>query len=98
MKITFNLKLKTETKTINHQNKYLEVQNQNHIVLVLIELAAAFETVAHNILISWLNVLVGISGTELKCFRYYLAERAFSLNLLSSDFSAACWTCGLPGD
>lgn len=42
-----------------------------YVILVLLDLTAAFDTVVHEILISWMEQWVGIKGTTLEWFRSY---------------------------
>lgn len=66
------------------------------VIIVLLDLTAAFDTVDHNILISRLEQLVGIRSTALQWFRSYLAERTFSVKLGEFVSSAASLQCGVP--
>lgn len=47
------------------------------IVLVLVDLLSAFETVDHKIVLLWLQNAVGISGIVFEWFSYSLSNRAF---------------------
>uniref|UniRef100_A0A3Q3BY54 Reverse transcriptase domain-containing protein n=1 Tax=Haplochromis burtoni TaxID=8153 RepID=A0A3Q3BY54_HAPBU len=72
----------------------LACDSGNHVVLVLLDLTAAFDTVDHNILISRLSDVVGIGGTALNWFKSSLSDRTFSVSLLGS--SSAPLSCGVP--
>lgn len=74
----------------------LACDSGNHIVLVLLHLTAAFDTVDYNSLLSRLNDLVGIGGTALNSFRSHLANRTFSTILLGSELSSASLSLGVP--
>ena len=74
----------------------LVVDSGSPVILVLLDLTAAFDTVDHRILLSRLEHQVGIKGTALKFFQSYLADRSFSV-LLGDFFSpVAPLTCGVP--
>uniref|UniRef100_A0A669CPU2 Reverse transcriptase domain-containing protein n=1 Tax=Oreochromis niloticus TaxID=8128 RepID=A0A669CPU2_ORENI len=74
----------------------LSCDSGNHVVLVLLDLTAAFDTVDHNILLSRLHHLAGIRGTALKWFRSYLCDRTFSVNFLGYESSSATFQSGVP--
>uniref|UniRef100_A0A669DR24 Reverse transcriptase domain-containing protein n=1 Tax=Oreochromis niloticus TaxID=8128 RepID=A0A669DR24_ORENI len=74
----------------------LTCDSGNHVVLVLLDLTAAFDTVDHNILLSRLHHLAGIRGTALKWFRSYLCDRTFSVNFLGYESSSATFQSGVP--
>uniref|UniRef100_A0A3B3Y8S9 Reverse transcriptase domain-containing protein n=1 Tax=Poecilia mexicana TaxID=48701 RepID=A0A3B3Y8S9_9TELE len=74
----------------------LACDSGNHVVLILLDLTAAFDTVDHDILISRLHHVVGIGGTVLKWFRSYLEERTISVKISDSESSAASMPYGVP--
>jgi len=51
------------------------------IILLLLDLTAAFDTVDHEILIARLEQWVGIRGKALEWFRSYLTGRTFCVSL-----------------
>lgn len=59
------------------------------MILVLLDLTAAFDTVDHNILVSQLQHLVGICGSALDWFRSYLAGKTMCVSLGGSDSHSA---------
>ena len=59
----------------------LAADSGSPMILVLLDLTAAFDTVVHRILLARLDHHVGIKGTALEFFRSYLADRSFSVQL-----------------
>lgn len=51
------------------------------VILVLLDLTLAFDTVDHKMLLSRLECYVGIQGTVINWFKSYLTNRHFSVGL-----------------
>ena len=63
----------TETALIRVQNDILQAVDQNQVVLlVLLDLSAAFDTVDHQKLLSVLSMRLGIQGRALQWFSIYI--------------------------
>ena len=65
-------------------------------MLVLLDLSAAFDTIDHQIILSRLELCVGIKGNVLKWFQSYLSERTFSVHLGQYSSAAAPLAYGVP--
>ncbi len=66
----------TETALLRVQNDTLmELDKGKVVMLVLLDLSAAFDTIDHEILLKRLSIRCGINGTALKWFQSYLKER-----------------------
>ena len=63
---------------------------------MLLDLTAAFDTVDHQIILSRLELCVGITGNVLKWFKSYLSKRTFSVQLGQYSSAAAPLVCGVP--
>ncbi len=66
------------------------------MVLILLDLSAAFDTVDHSLLLSRLEYWVGLKANVLKWFQSYLSDRKFLVKLGNFTSSPAPLTCGLP--
>ena len=64
-------------------------------ILVLLDLSAAFDTVAHRIMMERLRQ-GGVSGSALTWFSSYLSDRNCSVSLGPYTSDTAALTCGVP--
>ncbi len=72
------------------------VDSGSCVVLLLLDLTAAFDTVDHDILIARLKNHVGVQGLALKWFSSYLKDRTFSVSLGDYSSPTAPLVCGVP--
>ena len=71
----------TETSLLRVQNDILQSLDKNQsVILVLLDLSAAFDTTGHEILLSRLAERFGISGNVLAWFKSYLSSRSQFVN------------------
>ncbi len=66
------------------------------VVLVLLDLSAAFDTVDHEVLLAQLEQVVGIRGTALSWFHSYFKNRSFSINIGLHYSGAVPLICRVP--
>ncbi len=93
----FRVQHSTETALLKVLNDiYLSVHSGDFVVLLLLDLSAAFDTIYHSILISRLECCIGLQGNVLKWFTAYLTNRSFSVNIANFTSSTAPLTCGVP--
>ena len=65
-----------ETALLRVQNDILcEIDNQNCVILLLLDMSAAFDTVDHKLLLERMEKCYGVKGNALKWFRSYLQDR-----------------------
>jgi hypothetical protein len=69
---------------------------KNKVVLLLLDLSAAFDTVHHNLLLSKLKRHYGISCVVLTWFQSYLAERTFSVKINQARSNRCYLRIGVP--
>lgn len=79
-----------------HNDIALSVDVKCPVVLVLLDLTVAFDTVDQSVLRSRLKNFVGIHGTALKWFASYLYYRTFSVVIRDKSCSRAPLSCGVP--
>ena len=66
----------TETALLRVHNDIMRALNDKmDIVLIMLDLSAAFDTIDHDILLNRLQSRFGITGTVLSWFRSYLSDR-----------------------
>ncbi len=71
----------TETALLRVQNDILmETDKGNVVLLVLLDLSAAFDIIDHEILLNRLYTRCGIRGTTLKWFRSYITDISSNCN------------------
>ncbi len=79
----------TETALLHVQNNILRaVDDGCAVVLVLLDLNAAFDTVDHTVLISRLSIKCGIKGKALAWFESYLLDRTQCIGIPSVKSSS----------
>jgi hypothetical protein len=66
------------------------------VLLVMLDLTAAFDTIDHNTLIHRFNTLLGISGRPLDWFQSYLSNRSSSVTIEGKYSDNVSLDCGLP--
>ena len=87
----------TETLLLKVQNDILMKIDQGEVVmLVLLDLSAAFDTIDHNILLNRLEKRYGITGIALKWFRSYLIDRKFSITIDGITYPLYTLMFGVP--
>ncbi|XP_043935110.1 uncharacterized protein LOC122808205 [Protopterus annectens] len=87
----------TETALLKVLNDiFLATDGGKSVLLVLLDLTAAFDTGDHEVLLHRLEHYVGITGSALNWFRSYLSDRIVCVQMggFSSDFSHLPW--GVP--
>jgi hypothetical protein len=87
----------TETALLRVYNDLLnEVDRQRGIILVLLDLSAAFDTIDHKILLSRLHTQIGLSGTALSWFESYLSDRVQSVFINGKKSQPSSLKYGVP--
>ena len=87
----------TETALLKIKNDLLlNINNRNVMLLVLLDLSAAFDTVDHVILLQRLRHRLGISGRALDWFDSYLSGRSQRISINGTLSDKFLLECGVP--
>ena len=79
-----------------HNDILLMMDTRSNVVLLLLDLSAAFDTISHNLLIRKLENMYGISGVVIKWLKSYLADRSFKVVVKQSSSSMCKLEIGVP--
>ena len=87
----------TETALLKVLNDSLvSINSGNLVLLVLLDLSAAFDTINHTLLLQRLTSIAGIKDTALQWFASYLSGRSQTVLVGSSFSESSELTCGVP--
>ena len=85
-----------ETALVCVQNNILCVMdNQNIVIMLLLDLSAAFETVDHNVMLHRPSHDVGVGQTALNWFKSYVSDRVQVVHINGFTSPARPLTCGV---
>ena len=79
-----------------HNDIMISLDNGNCVILVLLDLSAAFDTVNHDLLLSRLEKRFGITGTVLNWFKSYLCCRTQFVSINQSHSTKRGLLVGVP--
>ena len=79
-----------------HNDIMISLDSGNSVLLVLLDLSAAFDTVNHDLLLSRLEKRFGITGTALNWFRSYLCSRTQFVSINQSHSTKRDLLVGVP--
>ena len=87
----------TETALLRvHNDIMLALNKKKDVLLIMLDLSAAFDTIDHEILLHRLKFRFGITGTVLSWFRSYLADRSQRVKVGSATSSSLRMKYGVP--
>ena len=87
----------TETAlTCIHDDILRAVDEQQCVILLLLDLSAAFDTIDHDMLLSRLRKYIGLRDTALNWFRSYLSQRQQSVLINGVKSKTVPLSCGVP--
>lgn len=86
----------TETALLRVHSDIADAVDKGHcVILILLDLSAAFDTIDHAKLLARLEAC-GVSGLALSWFKSYLEDRVQSVNVNGVSSSNQALTCGVP--
>ncbi|MHB9317265.1 RNA-directed DNA polymerase, partial [Fusobacterium polymorphum] len=74
----------------------LSLDNHKEVILVTLDLSAAFDTIDHSTLLERLHTRFGLEGTVLEWFRSYLEGRSQRVMIKSEFSQPTALACGVP--
>ncbi|KAK7933964.1 hypothetical protein WMY93_004860 [Mugilogobius chulae] len=93
----FRSRHSTESALLKVHNDILTVlDTKKSVMLLMLDLTAAFDTVDHAVLLSRLAQHVGLQGSVLQWFSSYLTDRSFAVMVDDYSSSSAPLTSGVP--
>ena len=79
-----------------HNDILMMIDKKHNVLLLLLDLSAAFDTISHKLLIHKLKNMYSINGAVLKWIKSYLTDRSFSVKVNRSSSSPCKLIIGVP--
>ena len=79
-----------------HNDILMLVDKRENVVLLLLDLSAAFDTINHKLLLNKLQNMYGISGVALDWIRCYLSNRLFRVSVRQETSGECILDIGVP--
>ena len=79
-----------------HNDVLIMTDKQENVVLLLLDLSAAFDTINHDLLLRKLKNSYGIKGEVLAWLKSYLSDRRFKVKVKNSSSSGCTLEIGVP--
>ena len=79
-----------------HNDILMMIDKKNNVLLLLLDLSAAFDTICHKLLLKKLKNMYGIDGNALEWIKSYLTGRSFTVTVNRSSSSSCQLTIGVP--
>ena len=87
----------TETALLRLNNDImLALNNKKDVVLIMLDLSAAFDTIDHDVLLKRLEYRFGVTGVALAWFRSYLSNRSQNVKVNHTKSSTSILKYGVP--
>ena len=79
-----------------HNDILMMIDDRTNVLLLLLDLSAAFDTINHKLLLIKLERFYGISGTVLNWMKSYLSGRTFTVSVRKSSSGTCLLEIGVP--
>jgi hypothetical protein len=79
-----------------HNDISISLDKGKYVLLIMLDLSAAFDTIDHTILLNRLDTHFGIVGSVLQWFRNYLTDRSQTVTCGNSESLPVTLACGVP--
>ena len=79
-----------------HNDISISLDSGRSVLLIMLDLSAAFDTIDHTILLNRLNTQFGMEGGTLAWFKNYLSGRSQIVTCNNSESPPSKLTCGVP--
>ena len=79
-----------------HNDISISLDSGRSVLLIMLDLSAAFDTIDHTILLNRLNAQFGMEGGTLAWFKNYLSGRSQVVTCNNSESPPSKLTCGVP--
>ena len=87
----------TETALVLVQNDILKALDRRHgVILILLDMSAAFDTVDHNVLVTRLEQRFGVTGCAIAWIKSYLSDRSPSARFTAASLTTRRSLSGSP--
>ena len=79
-----------------HNDMLLMIDKRDNVILLMLDLSAAFDTINHELLLRKLRLNFKICGTVMKWLQSYLSKRTFSVKVKQSSSKSCVLEIGVP--
>ena len=79
-----------------HNDLLIMMDKRSNVVLLLLDLSAAFDTINHTVLLKRLNNIYRMDGTVIEWLKSYLSKRKFKVSINGTESSECFLDIGVP--
>ena len=79
-----------------HNDILLSLDRKEHVIVVMLDISSAFDTIDHDVLLNRMEFTCGITGNALSFFRSYLCHRKMMVDIRGVQSNEADLSFGVP--